>query len=361
MIFSIFNKRDTTLYERYPEMNTGLDAMLEINKITVDTGEIYNSRILLDFDFTNLQKILSQEILQSASYGLKLFTAEASEIPVEYTLYAHPVSQSWNMGTGRYTNGPMTVNGASWKYRLNADDNGSKWTTSSFAPSSSGEFATSPGGGTWYTSYTATQSFNYSTTDLDMDITTMVTAWLTGSIPNNGLIIKKAFSDESDTNIFNSLKFFSKDTHTIYQPQLQVKWKDAVYHNTHSVVQFNDEVVINLTNLRDQYKESDKPRFNITARPKYPTITYATSSNYLDIYQLPSSSFYSILDAKTDDVIIPFDETYTQISADNKGSYFKLYLDGLQPERYYRVAIKAKVSNDEEYVFDQNWIFKVTR
>ena len=361
MIFNIFNKRDTTLYERYTSMNTGLDAMLEINKVVVDTGEIYNSRILIDFDFANLTSILSTEVQQSASYSLKLFTAEASEIPVDYTLFIHPVSQSWNMGTGRYTNAPITVDGASWTYRLNASDAATKWLTSSFETGSTGGYASNPGGGTWYTAYQATQSYDYSTTDLNADVSAIVKAWLTGSLPNNGFVIKKSFASETGSDTFNSIKFFSKDTHTIYQPQIQVKWKDANYQTSHSIVSFDDEVAINFTNLSDQYKETDKPRFNISARPKYPTITFATSSNYLDIYQLPSSSFYSILDAKSDEVIIPFDETYTQISADRKGSYFKLFLDGLQPERYYRVAVKAKVSNTEEYVFDKNWIFKLTR
>ena len=49
MILSIFNKSDATVYERYPKENTGLDAMLEINKQIVGSTN-YNSRILLNFD-----------------------------------------------------------------------------------------------------------------------------------------------------------------------------------------------------------------------------------------------------------------------------------------------------------------------
>jgi hypothetical protein len=81
----------------------------------------------------------------------------------------------------------------------------------------------------------------------------------------------------------------------------------------------------------------------------------------LDIYQLPISSSYSILDAASDEVVIPFDYDYTKISSDTKGNYFKLYMNGLEPERYYRITVKTKVSDTEEYVLDNNWIFKVTR
>lgn len=360
MIFHVFNKRDATIYERSINMNTGLDAMLEISKTIDSAEEIYNSRILLDFDFTGLQRLLNTQTLQSASYDLKLFTTNTNEIPVAYTLYANPVNVSWNMGSGRYGNSPSTTDGASWLYSSGADS-GTKWVTASFAAGTTGSYVTNAGGGTWFTAYEATQSFDYANTDLTMDVSNMVRAWLSGSLANNGLIIKKSNTSEGDQNEFKSIKFFSKDTHTIYAPKLQVKWRDVDYQTSHSVVSFNNDVILGVNNLKGFYKETDKVRFNITARPKFPTITFATSSNYLDIYQLPSASCYSLLDAKTNEVIIPFDETYTLISADTNGSYFKLYMDGLQAERYYRIALKAKVSNEEEYVYSNNWIFKVTK
>ena len=67
-----FAERDTTLYERYPTQNTGIDQILELTKIAsgskyfgVMQSNTYNSRILLDFgkEITTLsQSIVSNEI-----------------------------------------------------------------------------------------------------------------------------------------------------------------------------------------------------------------------------------------------------------------------------------------------------------
>ena len=53
-----YAERDTTIYEQYPERNTGIDQILELEKITSGslnsrTGFIdantYNNKILIDF------------------------------------------------------------------------------------------------------------------------------------------------------------------------------------------------------------------------------------------------------------------------------------------------------------------------
>ena len=45
----------------------------------------------------------------------------------------------------------------------------------------------------------------------------------------------------------------------------------------------------------------------------------------------------------TNEVAISYDSTYTKVSCDSTGSFFDLYLDGLQPERYYRIEIKTTI------------------
>ena len=51
-----YAERDTTLYERYPDQNTGIDQILELTKIASGSklngliqGNTYNSRFLIDF------------------------------------------------------------------------------------------------------------------------------------------------------------------------------------------------------------------------------------------------------------------------------------------------------------------------
>ena len=56
MIYQYFAQRDATIYERWPQMNTGIDSILEITKVQSGSyyyGEYqsntYNTRALIDF------------------------------------------------------------------------------------------------------------------------------------------------------------------------------------------------------------------------------------------------------------------------------------------------------------------------
>jgi hypothetical protein len=91
----------------------------------------------------------------------------------------------------------------------------------------------------------------------------------------------------------------------------------------------------------------------------YPVRTFATSSLYLTPKYLPSSSYYALKDVKSDLTIIDFDDNYTKISCDNNGSFFNMYMYGLEPERYYKILVKT-VINGSTIIFDQDYIFKVT-
>ena len=62
----------------------------------------------------------------------------------------------------------------------------------------------------------------------------------------------------------------------------------------------------------------------------------------LNNYYLPeSSSLYAIKDLDNNEMVIDFDSNYTRISSDSVSSYFDVYMNGLQPERYYKILIKA--------------------
>ena len=40
--------------------------------------------------------------------------------------------------------------------------------------------------------------------------------------------------------------------------------------------------------------------------------------------------------------------------------FFKIYIKGLQPERYYRLLFKT-INNDVTRIYDDNYVFKVVR
>jgi hypothetical protein len=60
----------------------------------------------------------------------------------------------------------------------------------------------------------------------------------------------------------------------------------------------------------------------------------------------------------TNEFVIDFDDQYTQLSADGTSSYFTLYMNGLEPERYYKILIKS-IIDGSTIIFDDNYYFKI--
>jgi hypothetical protein len=60
----------------------------------------------------------------------------------------------------------------------------------------------------------------------------------------------------------------------------------------------------------------------------------------------------------TNEFIINFDNQYTHISSDNTSNYFDVYMNGLQPERYYKILIKT-IIDGSTIIFDDDYYFKI--
>lgn len=365
-VYKIFPEKDATLYSQYPTENTGLDEILELSTI-YNNQLVYSSRPLLQFNQSEILDVINNKIAGTQwQANLKLFLAYASNIPLNYTLYCYPVSGSWNMGTGHYTDYPIIDNGVSWKYSLL---NGSgAWATSSFVSYVTASFPTSqPGGATWYTGSStlnpvATQSFSYTTKkDINLNITNTVNLFYSGSIPNNGFIIKKDDSVEFNSGSLFELRYFSIDTHTIFPPFLEFKWNDFTTVLTGSLasnILTDSNFKLTLSNNAGYFYSGSIAKFRVNARPLYPTRTFSTSSIYTTNYYLPTQSYWAIKDLDTDEIIVDFDTTYTKISADSTSNYFTIYMNGLEPERYYKFLIKT-IIDGQTVISDDNYYFKV--
>lgn len=368
MVLRFYPSKDATLYERYPSKNTGLDSSLEISKEIVGTtlsSSIYNSRILVSFPSSALDEVRANGLNPGyCTWTLKLYASETSEIPSDYTLYAYLLSQSWAMGVGKKANTPPSTEGVSWKYRTSLAVTSSAWDTGSYGATETGSWTTNPGGSVWHTDTVATHSYQYDTADLRMNVNTLMAKWLGGepyrfdSFIN--FIVKKSDEDEQSGLRFNSVKFFSTDTSTVFMPVLEVGYDDSISTGSLPAIDPASAFSIVPINLQDTYSESATSIIRFAARPRYPARSFTTSSVYLDRY-IVSGSQYAIQSAQSDDMIIDF-SPYTKVSADNQGNYIKLHMGSFQPERFYKLLIKVPNSGSYGYqVFDGQWIFKVLR
>jgi len=376
-VYRYYPTKDATLYQSSPTTNTGLDPILEmINTPAIGASgaaatSSYVSRMLLDFNFDNISSSWDNTTaLTDASnrFILKLYATEPQEIPLDYAIEARPLALSWNMGIGRAGNTPPTTEGVSWQYRQGANYPATPWPTASFAVGTTGSWVIAPGGGTWYTGSAASQSFSYTTTDLEIDITSIITPIVNKTRAFYGLIVKRTDSDEAYLGAESSLKYYSKDTNTIFSPVLEIRSNDYSTAGNVSQISNSDEYNILLPNLQSTYKEESRPRLRVSPREQYPTLTYSTSSAYLTKYIMPTGSGvaqYAIYLAKSDDVIINF-SNFTRISHDANGNYFDLDLKGFQPEQYYRILIRVASANYNgnvvyNKIIDNNFVFKVER
>jgi hypothetical protein len=369
-VYKLYPYKDATLYSFYPNANMGLDSILEVgNPLTID-GSSGVFRALLAFDQTEINSVINTKISNSLwQANLRCYIANAEGVDFSSTVFAYPVSGTWSNGTGQFGDNPITTDGVSWGW-INYES-GSTWNTSTYPAYVTASFLNSnKGGGNWYTGSSnpnlkipASQSFDIrSDKDLNIVVTDTVKAWYSGSFNNEGFIVK--WDDEIEFSNLESvqpdLKFFSIDTHTIYPPELEFRWRDYIYNtgsSTQTTLTTSQIYASVIENSGFFYPESVN-RFRIECRPQYPARVYQTSSLYTNNYYLPTSSYYAIKDLDTNEYVIDFDTNYTQISADSTSNYFDIYMNGLQPERYYKILIKTTI-NGSTIILDNNYYFKI--
>ena len=345
---------DASIYLQQPEQNAGRDEILEVGKLYYGSSKDI-ARTLIKFDVANMG------IPSGSIVYLNLKSSQAEEIPLEYSIYANAVSQSWNMGTGtKFDN--ITSNGVSWYYK----DGINKWmdytvTPNSYVSGSDTGSISNGGGGTWYTASMASQSYNYEDADVRMNVTGIVNLWLSGST-NNGFILHHSLTAENNELDYGVLKFFSKETNTIYEPKLEIVSNDSLFVTgslTSVTGSAQDGYKVVLTNLKSTYPANETIKVRVKGRDMYPLKTFGTGSFAYDQNKyLPSgSSYYQLEDYKTGEVIYPFGQ-YTQISCDSTSNYFNMSLNSLPINRTYELKIKI-IESGISTIIDDKLIFEI--
>jgi hypothetical protein len=383
--YFIFPEKDNTIYSHPTRaiLNTGIDEILTLQDEQSNTDlNFYPSRILIQFKQSEINDVVQNKVQSGPfSASLKLFQTEHRELSVNQNIEVYPISGSWTNGTGRFSNIPIISDGCSWLYRNGSPDAvtndpvGLKWLTSSFSTGVTGSFIdASPGGGNWYfgTNFEVNRTYGYGDDlDLSLDLTVPVLKHTSNSlydssypngIVNDGFLIKRSDSQEFTAIDDGELNYFSRDTHTIFPPFLDISWDDSEYDTsvaTNDKVKSTGECYVTLRNNKEKFRTSEEYKFRLNVRELYPTRRFVTSSNFLDVKYFTSRSFYSLVDYATEEVLIPFGEE-SKLSADAEGMHFKIYMNGLQEERYYKLLFKHE-NNDGIQVYDDNYYFKVVK
>lgn len=337
--------KDTTLYQAFRDNNAGFDEILEIGK-TVDTTTILSStayatgsaRSLLYFDLPTTASVPA-----TASYFLNLKIANATNVKKNQQILIYQVSRSWDEGSGYFYQNIKNVNdGATWQ-------RATQFTSWSRA------------GGDLLTGSTSQSVLltSYPLEDFRIDVTNIIRPIVSGSLQSTfrGLALQFPVSDEQDYTNEGNIKVFSTQTHTIYQPTLEVVW-DTQEFNTGSLLPISTlDVKIVPSNLRQVYTQGDVDKVSLVVRDKYPLKSFDATLRYKNKYYLPTSSYYSIVDIQSNTTVVPFDE-YSKINTDISGSYIILDTTPLYVGRFYKLKLKV-VNGQYSTVVDTETQFKV--
>jgi hypothetical protein len=334
---------DTTLYQRYPTINSGLDEIVEIGKLinSTDGANQYASgscRILMNFD------VSASMFPQTAKYFLNLYLANAKDIDKGQQIEIYPVSQGWNEGSGYFyqISDVQTNKGATWQ---NSDTSVS-WSNA---------------GGTFQVTPSASLSVQQRPLkDIRVEITNIISPVISGSniTPWNGIVLKYPQADETSSLVISNIKFFSSNTYTIFSPKLEVVWNDQVFI-TGSLKRIpSTNISILPKNIKQSYVDGEISKVYLVVRDKYPDKRYDSVQRYKSIYYLPSSSYFRIRDVVSDVEIYKFD-SYSAINCDVSGSYIMLDTRGLEPNRYYDIDLKVEMIDGQVFFPEFKYQFKV--
>ena len=160
------------------------------------------------------------------------------------------------------------------------------------------------------------------------------------------------------------LKFFSRQTNTIYSPKLELRWDDhlpATGSNTGSLTALDlsgqTENYLYQLHKRESYKETETVKFRFGARKRYIDKSFTTSVQTVSgSYFAEGSASYSVIDMATNEDVIPF-SAYTTMSCDPISPYFTQDLNTFEPNRAYKVLVKVKHNDGQVIVYDDDFEF----
>ena len=329
--------KDASIYEVFSTLNTGYDEILEVGKLRNDRQYSNGAvRSLIQFDLTDLQGAPTTSVV-----FLNLTVAHAEKLRQDELVYICQVSSSWNEGSGYTMQTPfVSDDGVTWRTKTS----GSYWNAS---------------GSDYLTDIVVSQSVTDLTNDeLRINVTDLIAPMISGSslTDNYGLILFFTGSSEDDNDNEGNIRFFSRQTHTVHEPRLELAWLNQTFTTGSLSTLPNFDIELAPKNLKSEYTKGDKSKLYFTVRDKYPAKTYTNTSRFSNKYYLPSGSQFSIVDAGSGTTVVPFDQ-YSHVDCDTVASYVLIDTTPLYKNRHY--DLKLKVTLGSETMITKPFRFKV--
>jgi hypothetical protein len=324
--------------------NFGASEILWVFKQLETSVSSTLGRILSLFDISSIPSLSAS----NASYRLVMHDARhCGTLPSSFDIQVHPVSGSWDEGRGLDEEGFYDLGYANWD------------------KAKSDVFWNSPGSD-FYTESFSTVHFDQGNEDMSADVTQIVTAWLTDSIPNNGFLVRISSSQETNNVDYFVKKFHSRNTNFLdRRPYLQIQWDDSIQTGSISLASGSEQFFVSIPYLKNQYEAEEVVRLRLFVRDNAynpaVVLTASSDSNGLAV----ARGYYRITNDRTDEAVVPFGTASyqggvdnTRLSYDSSGNYFDFRMDSLAPGNVYRIVFLFDVGGQKQLV-DGNFKFKV--
>lgn len=214
---TITNAFEANLTTRGTKANMGESDVLEVFSIfgQANSSSYELTRILTKFPVTSIVSDRSAGTLPasgSVNFVLKLSNVKHGQtLPTHFNLTVQPVSRSWTEGIGLDMEEYTDLGSSNW---LSAS-NGVLWTAEG------GDYLTSSNN---YNAY-----FDNGTEDLEVDITSLVEEWISGTIPNYGVGIHLTSSEETAARSYYTKKFSARGSEFFFKrPHVEARWDSSI-------------------------------------------------------------------------------------------------------------------------------------
>lgn len=359
----ITSSADTTLYERFPTTNSGLDEILEVGKVAApeDFGVIYSAsaaRTIINFTLP-----VSGTLPETASFYLNLKIANAQKLQYQQELKIYEISSTWAEGSGYSVEKnnvriPLYYSGSYVgdfdPTKIVATNDGATWNQVNTAVS------WSTAGGDYYLNPTQSVILSeYPLEDLRIDVTDIMQSVVIDNRDFKGFLIKLAPAYETSSLNESNIKFFSRQTHTVHEPVLEAVWNTSTF-STGSLKAIPNTYDIEVVpkNPKETYIRGSKERIRFIVRDKYPRKNFDATLRYKNVYYLPTSSYFGIVDRQAGTTISPID-AFAKLDCDATGSYFVLDTSNLYKNRSYAVNLEIDNGSSDKNIIPEIFTFWV--